>query len=103
MTAARSTYRRRRSRGADSIPRRIAAWFSGDRTNCGTSGAPMFALCFPYRELLGDYWATWAREHPGAAPPPGWEWIADPASPRHPGPRVLERVRLYVAKRAGLA
>ena len=94
MTAAKSSYRRRRTAGADNLPATIVEWFEGRRVPTKTRTAtPLTAMAFPGYCLLSGWWQTWLAEHPGARPPAGFAWLNDPTSPRHPTPLMLARAR----------
>lgn len=82
MTARKAAYRPRRGTAGGGIPRDLVDWFEG-KPNANGHPVPWSALLAPWHALLGVYWRTWAADHPSAAPPAGWEWIADPNSPRH--------------------
>jgi len=79
VTAPKSTLRRRRKSGIDGLPATLREWFAGDRTK-----TPWAAMAFPGYALLPERWLAWKDEHPDAAPPAGYEWLNDPASPWHP-------------------
>lgn len=78
MTAAKSTSRRRRTAGASTVPKAVADWFAGQLPK-----RPMRSMAFPGWALLPEWWAEWAAEHPGTAPPIGSEWLTDPTDRRH--------------------
>lgn len=63
MTAAKTTYRRRRGDGASRVPAPIARWFAGEQR------VSMTALTYPHRFVLPELWALWLQDHPGATPP----------------------------------
>lgn len=94
MTAPKSTYRRRRTAGTGNLPTPVVQWFEGLRVPTKTLAAvPLAVRAFPGCYLLSGWWQTWLAEHPGARPPAGYEWLNDPASPRHPTPLMLARAR----------
>ena len=72
----------------DTLPAAVEEWFAGRR-----AGPPWTALVYPSRVLVYERWAVWAREHPGAQPPAGFERIATiPA--RIDGTSFAEALRL---------
>jgi hypothetical protein len=90
--------RRRRANATDGdIPREFAAWFAGEWVVKPGSALPHpFAAGIPpHCAMLPAYWDAWAIAHPGAKPPAGFEWLADPASPRRrvPGWQIDEARR----------
>ncbi len=85
MTAAKATIRRRRTGGAGAVPRELAEWFGG----APALRRPLqFKL--PHTCQVARLWAAWSADNPGARAPLGWEWLADPADPRHVVPRALQ-------------
>lgn len=85
MTAAKATSRRRRTGGAGTVPRELAAWFGG-------APALRRPLLFklPHTCQVAKLWGAWSADNPGARPPVGWAWLADPTDPRHAVPRALQ-------------
>ena len=69
---------RRKKATAGTLPPTLVEWFSGERVK-----VPWVALAFPGGLLLPERWRAWAAANPGARPPPGWQWLADPTHPRH--------------------
>lgn len=100
MTAAKATLRRRRPRGAGDVPRELADWFAGVPRDPDATRTPWDALVYPDYVVLGERWQAWKAENPNAAPPAGWEWLDDPASPRHPPEWMLGPARDLIAKRS---
>jgi hypothetical protein len=76
MTAA---IRRRKRPAEDDLPADLLAWFRGDPRD--RTGPPWSALIFPDCDLLRDRWKVFAAANPGAKPPPGFEYIAEPEPP----------------------
>jgi hypothetical protein len=66
MTAAKSTYRRRRTGSGIAVPKYIARWFAGERSFT-------FHACGKASMRLRDYWAAWKESHPEATPPANFE------------------------------
>jgi hypothetical protein len=93
MTTPKSTLRPRRQTGPETLPRDLVAWFEGEPRRADQSQIPWSALVFPDHELLGVRWKIWKAAHPDAVPPPGYEWIADPDSPRHPAAWLLAQAQ----------
>ncbi|MBG6082709.1 hypothetical protein [Rubrivivax gelatinosus] len=87
MTQAKSTQRRRR-KGSGSIPAAIAEWFSG----AAVERRPLL-FTLPHSWQIAELWAQWAPEHPGARPPAGYEWLADPNDRRHCVPAYMKKQR----------
>lgn len=70
MTAAKSTFRRRRSGGSSIvIPKFVALWFAGER-------AFTFHAYGVGSVRLRELWAAWEARNPGAVPPPDFERCA---------------------------
>ncbi|MDE2456677.1 MAG: hypothetical protein KGL43_24075 [Burkholderiales bacterium] len=93
MTAASSTLRRRKST-MGGIPKPVSEWFSGEPRQPGQSRFPWVAMAFPGWALLPGWWRTWKAEHPKAAPPAGFEWLADDGDARnHPPSFVMRSAR----------
>lgn len=65
MTAARSTYRRRRQ--SERLEPEFEEWFAGRRC------MPITALAHPYCGEMLTYWRRWCTEHPGAVLPADFE------------------------------
>lgn len=84
MTAPKSTTRRRRSGSSASVPPTLARWFGGEVF----ARRPMF-FAMSYGWQVAEQWRAWVVDHPGAVPPAGWEWLADPADHRHRRPAHL--------------
>ncbi len=73
------------------LSREVADWFAGLPRPPRHSPVPMRAMAFPGYALLPEWWLAWSAEHPGAAPPVGREWLADPTDSRHRiRPEILE-------------
>ena len=86
---------RRRFRGGvspDRVPEQLAQWFAGQI-------AETWYRLLPYEtELLPSRWRAWKRDHPNAVPPPGYEWLDDPADPRHPSEAEVREARRLLAR-----
>ena len=96
MTDPRGTRRRRRSRGADDVPRDLREWFAGEpRADTST---PWLALIFPDYVVLPERWRAWKAEHPEGKPPAGWEWLDDPEAPEHPPAWLLAEAHKTMAR-----
>lgn len=85
MTAPKSILRPRRTSTAENLPRVITDWFEGKPRRPEQSSAPWLAMAYPGYMFLREYWQVWAAAHPGARPPAGFEWIAEPAPERMHG------------------
>lgn len=67
---------RAQRRATSAVPRYLTDWFSG-----GPQPSVFMLHGVPWCALLRPRWQTWAKDHPGAAPPPGHERLADQAKP----------------------
>lgn len=99
MTAAKSTYRRRRKSAADSVPADLADWFAGNREpGPAKSLVPWTALIYPDYPLLSERWCAWSADNPGVPPPAGWEWLAEPTSTRHSPPHLVALAKSLIRR-----
>ena len=74
--------RKRNTAAAKGMPRIFAKWFAGEWVSKSSRNAPLYAGIPPWCALVPEWWRLWKTEHPDANPPPGWEWLADPSSPK---------------------
>lgn len=86
MTAAKSASRGRRRTSASSVPRELAAWFGGEPV---ARRPLLFKL--PHDWQVAECWRAWSADNPGAPPPAGWRWLADPDDPRHRRPPFVHQ------------
>lgn len=84
MTVAKSTTRGRRRTSASSVPRDMAAWFGGQHFD----RRPLF-FRLPHPWQIAELWRAWSADNPGARPPAGWEWLADPNDRQHQRPAFM--------------
>ena len=78
MTEPKGLRRRRRVDPRTDIPPELAAWFAGEPPPPNYTDIPWCTILWPDELLLRERWNAWAASHPGAKPPAGYEWIAEP-------------------------
>jgi len=82
MTQRKAILRPRRRTTLEGLPPDLASWFAGEPRPEGGHAIPWAALIYPDHLLLYERWQAWAGDHPGARPPAGFEWIAEPPPER---------------------
>ena len=84
--------RPRRGSRLDAVPEQLAAWFAGEIPET-------WYRLLPYEvDLLPARWRSYKATHPSAKPPPDYEWLDNPADPRHPTEAQVRESRRLLAR-----
>ena len=92
MTDSIRVLRGRRPPTFEAVPEQLAQWFAGEITDS------FYALLPNEITLLPARWRAWRAEHPRAIPRSGFEWLDDPADPRHPTEAQIREARRMLAR-----